>query len=345
MSDPMKDPKNDLSGELKVDQDIKITSLSAAIRKDINILVYETDPDIQYLYQEYMNVISPHVSCTIVDGIEKIINDNDNPLVNKFRSTQQSDFDTIIVDINVGDCNTIRIVKKLLQNFPKQKIVFTTTAALHVIKEELVRQGLISNMVILQKPFSFSDLLAIISPSKDKFEKLKLTDHVLASYNSMQDEMMDAVDFIKKGISSDELNLVLIRNDMDIKKTVYILKSKGVLNADALLADGSLVIIKNKEWYIPDGKVDIPRIMYQWQALIDHSRKRNKTGLRAFCMMDCFFENGFTAELMDYECNLPSQFQLPVIPLCAYRQTDLECLTEKEKNKLIECHNHMIICE
>ena len=345
MSNPTQDPKNYLSGESKVDHDIKMTNSSAAMRKDINILVYETDPDIQYLYQEYMNVISPHVSCTIIDDIEKLINGNDNSIANKFNSTQKSNFDTIILDVNVGDYDVISIVKKLLQNIPRQKIVFTTTADLHIIKDEMIRQGLSSSIIILRKPFIFSDLLAVISPTKGKFDKLKLTDHVLASYNSMQEELVDVVDFIKKGIDSDELNLLLIRNDMDIKNTVHTLKSKGLSNADTLLEDESLIIIKNKEWYIPDGKVDVPRIMNQWQDLVNQSIQLKKIGLRAFCMMDCFFENGFSSELVDYECNLPSQFQIPFIPLCAYRQIDLDCLTEKDKKKLIECHNHMIICE
>ena len=345
MRNPTQDPKNYLSGERKVEHDVKMTNPSTAIRKDINILVYETDPDIQFLYQQYMSIISPHVSCTIVDDIEKLINGNDSSMVNKLNSTQKSNFDTIIIDINVGDYNVIEIVKKLLQNIPRQKIVFTTTAGLHIIKNELIRQGLSSSMTILRKPFSFSDLLAVISPTKGKFDKLKLTDHVLASYNSLQEELMDAVDFIKKGVDSDELNLLLIRNDMDLKDTVLALKSKGLSNADTLLENESLVIIKNKEWYIPDGKVDAPRIMNQWQALVNRSTQLKKIGLRAFCMMDCFFENGFSTELVNYECNLPSQFQIPFIPICAYRQIDLDCLAEKDKKKLIECHNHMIICE
>ena len=185
MSNPTQDPKNFIFGERKVEDDIKITNSSAAMTRDINILVYETDPDIQYQYQLYMNVISPHVSCTIVDDIEKLINGNDNSIVNIFNSTQKSDFDTIIIDVNVGDYNVIKIVKKLLQNIPNQKIVFTTTADLHIIKDEMIRQGLSSSIIILRKPFGFSDLLAVISPTKGKFDKLKLTDHVLASYNSV----------------------------------------------------------------------------------------------------------------------------------------------------------------
>jgi hypothetical protein len=58
-----------------------------------------------------------------------------------------------------------------------------------------------------------------------------------------------------------------------------------------------------------------------------------------------FFENGFSTELVNYECNLPSQFQIPVILVCAYRQIDLDCLADKDQKKSIECHNHTIICE
>ena len=75
--------------------------------------------------------------------------------VNKFNSTQKSNFDTIIIDVNVGDYDVIEIVKKLLQNIPRQKIVFTTTADLYIIKDEMIRQGLSSSITILRKPFSF----------------------------------------------------------------------------------------------------------------------------------------------------------------------------------------------
>ena len=105
-----------------------------------------------------------------------------------------------------------------------------------------------------------------------------------------------------------------------LKKLFLLLESKGLSNIDSLLDNQYLILIKNKDWYIPDGKVDVPRIMNQWQDLVNQSIQLKKKGLRAFCMMDCFFENGFSTELVDYECNLPSQFQIPVIPVCAYRQ-------------------------
>lgn len=292
-----------------------------------------------------MNVISPHVSCTFIDNIEKLTIDNDNSIINKLEYVQKSNFDTIIIDVEAGNYDVIRVAKELLQSIPRQKIVFTTTTDPRTIKDKMVSQGLPTNVILLRKPFSFSDLLAVISPTKGKFDKLKLTDHVLATYNSLQEELMDAVDFIKKGIELDELNLFLIRNDMDVNETVLFLKSKGLSTIDSLLDNESVILIKNKDWYIPDGKVDVTRIMNQWQNVINQSIQLKKKGLRAFCMMDCFFENGFSTELLDYESTLPSQFQIPVIPVCAYRRIDIDCLAEKDKKKLIDCHNHMIICD
>src|SRR4029078_55783 len=112
--------------------------------------------------------------------IGKLIYGSDNAIVNKFDSNQKSNFDTIIIDISDGHYDVIKIVKKLLENIPRQKIVFTTTADFRITKDDLIRQDLTSSIDILRKLFSFSDMLAVISPTKGKFDKLQLTDHVLA---------------------------------------------------------------------------------------------------------------------------------------------------------------------
>ena len=124
MRNPIQDPKNYLSGQRKVEHEVKMTNASTAstaIRKDINILVYETDPGIQFLYQQFMSIMSPYVSCTIVDDIEKIIHCNDISMVNKMNSTQKSNFDTIIIDVNVGDHNVIGISKNYFRMYLDKK--------------------------------------------------------------------------------------------------------------------------------------------------------------------------------------------------------------------------------
>ncbi len=312
-------------------------------RKRINVLVIETNSEIQYLYRQFFNAITSYVSYTIVNGIEELYEGNKELKETNSILTYQSVFDTIIIDIKMDNFKGIDMAKEILQKRSKQRVIFTTTVSHNIIKEKIEKEKLLSSITILQKPFRFSDLLSILAPAKSRFDKVKSTDHVLASYSTIQEEIRDAVDFIKKGIETNELNLLLIRKDMDVTKTALLLQSNGLYNVYSLLKDKSLIMLKNEEWYIPDGKVDKGKIINQWHDLVEQSIQGGKTGLRAFCMMDCFFENGFSKEVVDYECTLPSQFQIPFIPICAYRQSDLDSLPEQEKRNLIECHNHIMI--
>ncbi len=84
---------------------------------------------------------------------------------------------------------------------------------------------------------------------------------------------------------------------MDVTATSILLKSVGLANVDILLEDKSLMILKNEQWYISNGKVDKDPIINQWHKLVRQSIQDGKEGLRAFCMMDCFFENGFIKKL------------------------------------------------
>ncbi len=330
---------NNQSEVFKMDTGAK----SIDARKRINVLVIETDLEIQYLYKQFFNAMTSYVSYSIVNDIDELDNGNNDLKDTNSILTYQSVFDTIIIDIKMDNFKGIDMAKEILQKLPKQRIIFTTTFSHNIIKEKMEKERLLSPITILQKPFRFSDLLSILAPATSRFEKVKLTDHVLASYSTIQEELRDAVDFIKKGIETNELNLLLIRKDMDVKKTSLLLKSNGLYNISDLLKNKSLIMLKNEEWYIPDGKVDKHRIINQWHDLVEQSMQGGKTGLRAFCMMDCFFENGFSKEVVDYECTLPSQFQIPFIPICAYRKSDLDSLPEQEKRNLIECHNHMMI--
>lgn len=58
-------------------------------------------------------------------------------------------------------------------------------------------------------------------------------------------------------------------------------------------------------------------------------------------MMDCFFENGFAEEVVDYEHALPAKFDIPFILICAYRKQDTDKLSEDQLKRLLVCHNHV----
>ncbi|HYF99003.1 MAG TPA: MEDS domain-containing protein [Candidatus Saccharimonadales bacterium] len=324
--------------------------------KVINVLVMERNPELQVLYEQFFNIVASRVSFTIVSDINnmKISENNsdtrgqDNRRSNKtsydLDLIQQSIFDVIILDVHSGNFRGVEVTKQILKMMPKQKIIITTTHDPGLLKSKLEKEKIpSSSLTVLQKPFKFTELLSVLSPTRGKFDKLKLTDHVLLTYDTIDEEVTDIVEFVKRGLENNELILLLIRNDMDITGISMLLKSAGLKNIDVVVKDKSLMIIKNEEWYIPDGKVDKHRIINQWHELVEQSIKDGKKGLRAFCMMDCFFDNVFMKEVVDYECTLPCQFPFQFVPVCAYNQNDFASIPELERKRLIECHNHMIL--
>jgi non-ribosomal peptide synthetase component F len=87
--------------------------------------------------------------------------------------------------------------------------------------------------------------------------------------------------------------------------------------------------------------VDKHRIIAQWNRLVAQCTAAGKAGLRAFCMMDCFTDNGFTEEVVDYEQALPAKFAMPFVPVCAYMRRDIESMTEDQRRRLVLCHSHV----
>jgi CheY-like chemotaxis protein len=324
--------------------------------KPINVLVMERDPELQVLYQQFFDIVASRVSFTIVSDINHTKISQDNPYtrgqdtsrsINNSHDLdliQQSNFDVIILDVHSGNFRGVEIAKQILKVIPKQRIIITTTHDPGLLKSKLEEEKIFSSsLTVLQKPFKFTELLSVISPARGKFDKIKLTDHVLLTYDTIDEELTDIVDFVKKGLENNELILLLIRNNMDLIGTSMLLKSGGLKNIDEVIKHKSLIIIKNEEWYMPNGKVDKNRIINQWHELVEQSIKDGKKGLRAFCMMDCFFDNTLTKEVVDYESTLPCQFPIQFVPVCAYKQNDFASIPELEKKRLIECHNHMIL--
>jgi hypothetical protein len=117
--------------------------------------------------------------------------------------------------------------------------------------------------------------------------------------------------------------------------------ARAGIDVNALLSDGSLIIMHNQDWYLPDSQVDKYRIIQQWNKLVKQCTDNGKSGLRAFCMMDCFFEHDFAEEVVDYEHTLPTKFEMPFVPICAYRKQDIDKLTEDQKKRLVVCHSHV----
>lgn len=77
------------------------------------------------------------------------------------------------------------------------------------------------------------------------------------------------------------------------------------------------------------------------EELINKCLKNGKKGLRAFVMMDCFFENDFVTDVLDYESSLPEKFDIPITAICAYKKNAIELLSDDDLKKLKRCHGHV----
>jgi DNA-binding response OmpR family regulator len=296
----------------------------------LNILVAESEQDIQKLYKSFLN----GWTAAIVDTGDKCL---------ELMSEPDKMFDMVVIDSHINGMNAIETISRIQKIAPGQHIVATSTNSaqfgqdLKAAKVEDNQNGVID---ILQKPFSFVQLLSLVRAKVPRASRVGLTDHVLAIYESADEEYAEAVAFLKRSSQNNEAALFIVRKDYDIEALKAKMRQSGI-DVNSQISNGSLLIMHNEEWYIPDKQVDKYRIIRQWNDLVGKCKSAGKTGLRAFCMMDCFFEHDFAEQVVDYEHTLPSKFEMPFVPICAYRKEDIDKLSEDQKRRLIVCHNHV----
>jgi DNA-binding response OmpR family regulator len=291
------------------------------------ILIAEREPDIQNLYKRYLDSI----------GVQPVIVSSGGECLDSLFGDVS--FDIVVIDTHLGDTNGIALARKIQERIPDQRIILTSTTSADSLEQELSSLGITRNDVLV-KPFRFAELLSLIRPNISRIGKISLTDHVLAVYDSPEQEMQEAFAFVNSAIRNNETALLIVRKDTDIDDLKSKLATNGIA-ADRLLSTDALILMRNEDWYIPDSRVDKKRIIAQWYDLVDRCTTSGTKGLKAFCMMDCFFENNFVEQVVDYEAALPAKFDIPFVPICAYMQKDIEMLSEDQLNRLFRCHSHV----
>jgi CheY-like chemotaxis protein len=254
-------------------------------------------------------------------------------------------FDMAIIDSHIKGSDVIETIQEIRKAVPDLHIVVTSTNPAQFIQKIKAtgienKQDIDGFIDVIQKPFSFMQLLSLLRSMVARVCNVGLTDHVLAIYENTEEQFTEALTFLERSIQNNETALLLLRKDHDIEALKSKMRSKGI-NVELLISNGSLIIRHNEDWYIPDKMVDKHRIIDQWKMLVDSCKKSGKKGLRAFCIMDCFFEHDFVEEVVEYEHTLPTKFEMPFIPICAYRKQDIDMLSEDQKRRLVLCHSHV----
>jgi CheY-like chemotaxis protein len=299
-------------------------------RPGLSVLVAEAEPDIQKLYNSFLR----GWSVDIADSGEKCID-----LLFGTEAGKHA-HDMVVIDSHLGGIGAIGCIKRIQRSIPNQHLVVTSTSPAR-FKEEAAQAGINLNRIhILEKPFRFTQFLSLIPSRLARTSKIGLHNHVLAIYETPEEEFEEAIRFLNDAKDNGEAALFVVRVDHDIHMLKTKLQTK-IADLDSLVSDGSLIIMRNEDWYIPDGSVNKHRIIEQWGKLVGQCIAQGKKGLRAFCMMDCFFEHDFAEQVVDYEHTLPVNFEMPFVPICAYRKRDIDMLSDDQKRRLVTCHSHV----
>jgi DNA-binding response OmpR family regulator len=296
----------------------------------LNILLAESEPEIQRLYKSFLN----GWTAAIVDTGDRCL---------ELVSDPDKTFDMVVIDSHINGLDAIETISRMQKIVPGQHIVATSTDSARFrqkLKAAGVEEGENGIIDILQKPFSFIQLLSLMRAKVPRISRVGLTDHVLAIYESADEEFAEAIAFLKRSVQNNEVALFIVRKDYDIEALKAKMRQSGI-DVDSQISNGSLLIMHNEDWYVPDKRVDKYRIIRQWNELVQRCKNAGRSGLRAFCMMDCFFEHDFAEEVVDYEHTLPVKFEIPFVPICAYRREDIDRLSEDQKQRLVVCHNHV----
>lgn len=286
----------------------------------------DNDPDVLNLFGGYLRANGIYTALT---GTGRTCLDE----VKKFRKR----FDIIILDTDLCDLKGVEVAKQILELNPQQKIIMTTTYNTARLEREVTSADIALDNILL-KPFRLFQLLSAVRNAISRMNNIGLKDHVLASYRSSTEEIEDAVQFLKMGIRNNECVMIVARRDSSLDEIVGAFTTNGI-DTGKLISDNSLMLADNKEWYIPGEKVEKHTIIDQWNGLVNRSIINGKKGLRAFCMMDTFFEHDFVDELVEYESELPLRFDIPFLALCTYRQSDLDKLSDSQRARMVKRHN------
>jgi hypothetical protein len=170
-----------------------------------------------------------------------------------------------------------------------------------------------------------------------RFEHVKIGNHIIAIYPDVKCALDEAFAFLKKGIDQGEV-VMLITHALTKDETLDRMSEEWNVDARKLEEASDIIVKTTTEWYFPEGPPDTKRILAMWNAVVSLSVLRRRNGLRVFAEVAPFFKAGFARELVDYECDLETQFEFPLTAVCAYTIDDISSLSAEIVDGLQDHH-------
>ena len=172
----------------------------------------------------------------------------------------------------------------------------------------------------------------------------KTADGLIGVYSNLDQELEDALRFLKPALKNNESILLMIDESWD-KETVYKLMGEewnmSANQIKELENKGGIVVITSAELYLARGGGSAPDkewIHQSWTGLVTKSIKIGMNAMRVFVNTSMLFRLGVEKDFLKYEFLLPSTFGFPIIAICAYQASDLSVyLTKAEIKSLCSC--------
>lgn len=157
---------------------------------------------------------------------------------------------------------------------------------------------------------------------------LRPTNHVLFLYESSEAKYNILFNYLKVGLENGEA-AVYIAAEENPSQIRDAMKRFGI-EVEKNEKTGALRIFGYDDFYIIEGKFDIPTTMGLLNKLYNEALTKGFKGWRGAGEMACFFKHNLIQGLIEYERALHRVFDIPIIGVCAYNT-----------NMLIKANNSM----
>jgi PAS domain S-box-containing protein len=103
--------------------------------------------------------------------------------------------------------------------------------------------------------------------------------HFCLFYETTADLLETTVSYCKAGLESQEFCLWIVAEPLAVEDARRALK-RAVPDLDRYLSDHSIEIVAARDWYFPDGKFDLSRVIGGWNQKLAHASARGYAGVR-----------------------------------------------------------------
>ena len=165
--------------------------------------------------------------------------------------------------------------------------------------------------------------------------------HVFAVYPNNETELTECFSFLRTGLDNNEVVFMILEDiprEEIYKKITIEWKIESVKDVKQMEENGDIIITSAKEWYYPDGILNIETIQKRWELTVLNALKKGKTGLRAFVDSSAFFKDGFGNNIIEYDASLEQKFSFPFIAVCVYKSHDVKRMTSDQLDLLYKNH-------